>query len=111
MIRVTNVFKNQNDAQADFMKERATYGDRMEKEGMDKFKKDPKIQAQMKTDTKAIEDYLAANHIQAYKTKWGTFVQIINPGQGPKPELGKFSMLRYSRKHMNGEVFDENVGP
>ncbi|HEV7620496.1 MAG TPA: hypothetical protein VGO09_02115, partial [Flavisolibacter sp.] len=110
-IRVTDVFKNQNDAQADFMKERATYSAKMEKEGMAKFNKDPKIQEQLKKDDKIIEDYLAANHIQAQKSNWGTYIQIINPGQGPKPETGKFSLLRYKGADMAGQVFDENEKP
>ncbi|GAC1418936.1 MAG: hypothetical protein NVS1B13_04070 [Flavisolibacter sp.] len=110
-IRITEVFKTGEEAQADFVKERAAYSARIEKQGIDKFNRDPKLQAQLKKDSKIIEDYLASNHIEAKKSKWGTYVQIITAGQGPKPETGKFSMLRYKGTDLAGNVFDENQKP
>jgi FKBP-type peptidyl-prolyl cis-trans isomerase len=65
----------------------------------------------MAIDNKLIEDYLTSHHIQAQKTDWGVYIQVKDPGQGEKPTIGKYVNVRYSGKHMNGEVFDSGVFP
>ena len=110
-IRITEVFKNPEQAQADYMKERAAVSDKFEKDELKSFGANPQAQEQMKTDSKIIEDYLAANHIQAQKTPWGVYVQIIEPGQGPKPSFGKYASVRYTGTTLKGEVFDSGVYP
>jgi FKBP-type peptidyl-prolyl cis-trans isomerase FkpA len=109
--RVQKVYKSVADAQADFNKLRLATADKMEKAQLQKFNTDPEVQQQLKKDDQEIETYLAAHNIKAEKTPWGTYVQVINPGAGPKPETGKFSMVRYSGSNLNGEVFDSNDKP
>lgn len=99
-IRVVDVFKNEQAAQQD-----------VEKESKAVFNNDPKIQAQKAKDEKAIQDYLAANNIKAEKTEWGTFMQVQNPGQGPKPQPGEFALVRYTGTDFSGKVFDTNNKP
>lgn len=110
-IRIVKIYKNPADVQADYMHDRIAYTTKMEKQNQEDFKKDPRVQEQMNKDNKEIEDYLAANHIQASKTPWGAYIQILTPGQGPKPENGEFAMLRYKGTNMAGEVFDSNDKP
>jgi FKBP-type peptidyl-prolyl cis-trans isomerase FkpA len=110
-IRIVKVYKNPADAQSDYMHDRIAYTTRMEKQNQDEFQKDPRVQEQMKKDDKIIEDYLAANHIQASKSPWGVYIEILNAGQGPKPENGEFALIRYKGTHMTGEVFDSNDKP
>jgi FKBP-type peptidyl-prolyl cis-trans isomerase FkpA len=110
-IKILKVYKNPADAQADYMKDRLAASSKIEKQSQEAFLKDPRVQDQMKKDNKIIEDYLSANHIQATKTAWGTYVQILTPGQGPKAENGKFAMVRYKGTNMAGEVFDTNDKP
>lgn len=99
-IKILEVFKTPADAQKD-----------IEKENMTMFNKDPKIQAQKKKDEQQIEAYLNANHIQAKRTTWGVYVQVLNPGQGPKPQPGEYALLRYTGSDLNGKVFDSNTTP
>lgn len=99
-IRVLDVFKTPEAAQKD-----------VEKESRAAFEKDPKVQAQKTKDQQQIEEYLKANNIQAQKTEWGTYIQILNPGQGAKVEPGKFAMVRYSGMDLSGKVFDSNNKP
>ena len=83
-IRIVKIYKNAADVQADYMNDRIAFTTKMEKQNLEQFQKDPRVQEQMAKDNKTIEDYLAANHIQATKSPWGTYIQIITPGQGPE---------------------------
>lgn len=99
-IRVLEVFKNREAAQQD-----------VEKESRAAFDKDPKIQAQKKKDEQAIEQYLRSKNIQAKKSEWGTYFEILAPGQGAKPTNGQFAMVRYTGMDLSGKVFDTNNKP
>lgn len=110
-IRIVKVYKSPADVQADYMKDRIAMSAKMEKQNLEEFQKDPRVQEQMKKDDKEIEDYLTANHIQTTKSPWGTYIQILSPGEGPKPETGKFAMIRYKGTDMAGQVFDSNDKP
>jgi FKBP-type peptidyl-prolyl cis-trans isomerase FkpA len=99
-IRIVNAFKNVADAQQD-----------QDKESFKAFSHNPQIQTQMSKDDQAIQQYLSANHISAQKTDWGTYVQVITPGKGPKPANGKFVSLRYKGAGMDGQEFDSNEKP
>jgi FKBP-type peptidyl-prolyl cis-trans isomerase len=110
-IKILDVFKTTEQAQADFTKERAANAGKMEEEQLKNFHNNPQVQAQMAKDSKIIEDYLAANHIQADKTKWGVYIQTIQAGQGPKPKMGQFSSVRYKGSELGGESFDDNMKP
>ena len=110
-VKILNVFRTPQDARADDEKERVANAGNMEKKNLEQFNKSPQAQEQMKIDSKIIEDYLTANHIQAEKTPWGVYVQMLNPGQGPKPEAGKFALLRYRGTNLEGQEFDSNEKP
>lgn len=110
-LRVEKVYKSVPEAQVDYSKQQVVMADKMEKDQLERFSKDPQIQQQLKTDDQAIESYLAAHHLTAQKIPWGVYIQIENQGQGPKPETGKFAMVRYTGSDLNGEVFDSNDKP
>jgi FKBP-type peptidyl-prolyl cis-trans isomerase FkpA len=95
IFKVTEVYKKQEEAVA-----------AMEKQNMEAFNQQPDVVAQRKKDEAAIEAYLKKNNIQAQRTPWGTYVQILTPGSGPKPKPGQFAMLKYTGKDLNGNVFD-----
>ncbi|HET7897157.1 MAG TPA: FKBP-type peptidyl-prolyl cis-trans isomerase, partial [Flavisolibacter sp.] len=94
------VYKNQDQAAA-----------AMEKQDMEAFNQQPGLAVQRKKDEAAIEEYLKANNIQAQKTPWGSYVQVVQPGTGQKPKYGQFMMLRYTGKDLQGNVFDSNNKP
>ncbi|HVU96172.1 MAG TPA: FKBP-type peptidyl-prolyl cis-trans isomerase [Puia sp.] len=64
-------------------------------------------------ETKEVENYLAANHIQAQKTAKGVYYVIENPGEGQQVDSGKQVAVRYTGKLMpSGKVFESNMtGP
>jgi FKBP-type peptidyl-prolyl cis-trans isomerase FkpA len=64
-------------------------------------------------ETRQVEDYLAANHIQAQKTAKGVYYVIQDPGTGTPVDSGKQVAVRYTGKLMpSGKVFDGNMtGP
>ncbi len=78
----------------------------MEKENIEAFNKQPEVAAQRKKDEASIEQYLKEHNVQAQRTPWGAYLQVLSPGTGPKPKLGQFVMLRYTGKDLNGTVFD-----
>lgn len=100
VFKVEDVYKSEDAAQAAF-----------EKQNIEAFGKQPGIAEQRKKDEAALEEYLKAHNIQAQRTPWGAYVQIIEPGTGPKPKYGQFVQLRYTGKDLNGKVFDSNNKP
>jgi FKBP-type peptidyl-prolyl cis-trans isomerase FkpA len=60
-------------------------------------------------ETKQVENYLQQHNIQATKTAQGTFVQILNPGDGPAVDSGKQVTVLYTGKIFpSGKVFETN---
>jgi FKBP-type peptidyl-prolyl cis-trans isomerase FkpA len=110
-IKVLEVFRNEEAVRADYDKARVLASAGMEKEQLQKFKTDTMVARHMTEDNKLIEDYLAANHIQAQKTEWGAYVQVINPGQGPKPASGQYANVKYKVMNLKGETFEQGVYP
>jgi FKBP-type peptidyl-prolyl cis-trans isomerase FkpA len=100
VIKVMKVYKTEEEAQTVF-----------EKQNIESYNKQPGITEQRKKDESAIEEYLKANNIQAQRSAWGAYVQVLNPGSGPKPKYGQFVMVRYTGKDMSGKVFDSNNKP
>ena len=100
IFKVVNVYKTEDEAQAAF-----------EKQNIEAYNKRPGIAEQRKKDEVAIEEYLRANNIQAQRSPWGAYVQVVQQGTGPKPKYGQFMMLRYTGTDMNGKVFDSNNKP
>jgi FKBP-type peptidyl-prolyl cis-trans isomerase len=99
-IKVVEVFKTAEQAQADEMKEQSTAFDR-----------DPKVQGQLQTDNKAITDYLAKNSINAQKVGKGTYVEVQREGSGPAIKTGDFVMINYRGLTLAGKQFDTNLDP
>jgi len=60
-------------------------------------------------EIKEIEKYLAEKNIKATKTEKGTFVEIINQGDGPKVDTGKAVHVKYKGQTFAGKVFDTNM--
>ena len=110
-LKLLDVFTDQTVAQADYKKERDLNAPKIEKTEIDNFNKAPEVQSQMQVDNKVIEEYMKANNIQAQKTAWGAYVQVINPGTEPKASFGKFANVKYNGMHLNGETFDSGVYP
>jgi FKBP-type peptidyl-prolyl cis-trans isomerase len=110
-LKITAVYKTDEEANAAFNKNRLEQSASREKESLEQFRKDTASQNQMAIDNKIIEDYLAKNNIQATKTDWGVYIQTIQPGQGPKPAVGQYANVKYAGKNLNGEPFDAGVYP
>jgi FKBP-type peptidyl-prolyl cis-trans isomerase len=117
-IRIVDVFKNIEDATAAQMKdneprikEAIKKATEEEKNNLQRFKADTGLQRQVARDNQIIENYLKKNNIQAQKTDWGVYIQVLDPGTGPKPTIGKFANIKYSGSHLSGEVFDSGVYP
>ena len=98
--KIAEVYKNQDQAMA-----------AMEKQDMEAFNQQPGVGVQRKNDEAAIDAYLKANNIQATKTPWGSYIQVVQPGNGQKAKYGEFMMLRYTGKDLEGHVFDTNNKP
>ncbi len=65
---------------------------------------------QLKKDDKAITDYLKAKNIQAAKAPLGTYVQILNAGEGDAADTSKVLKVFYTGRSMeDGKVFDSNT--
>jgi FKBP-type peptidyl-prolyl cis-trans isomerase FkpA len=57
-----------------------------------------------------LESYLKKNNIKANKTPNGVFVEVTNPGTGPKAQAGQQVTVHYTGSVLKtGKVFDSNV--
>lgn len=117
-IRILKVFKSEEEARAEYMKDNEKAMQESfkkieagEKEELAAFKNDKEKQAQLAKDNQIIEAHLKSKNIQTQKTDWGVYYQVLNPGQGPKPAIGKFANVQYKGSLLNGEVFDQGVYP
>jgi FKBP-type peptidyl-prolyl cis-trans isomerase len=117
-IRIVGVFKTVEEATAaqlkdnePKMKEAIAKAGQAEKENLARFKSDTAIQNQVTKDNQQIESYLKSHNIEAAKTDWGVYVQVQNPGTGPKPTIGQFTSIRYEGTHLDGKPFDSGVYP
>jgi FKBP-type peptidyl-prolyl cis-trans isomerase FkpA len=110
-LKILEVYKSPEEAQAAVNKDRAANADKMDKDVLEQFKKDTAAQAQLAKDNKIIEDYLAKNNIQTQKTDWGVYIQVLDPGQGPKPKAGQFANVKYSGRTLAGKAVDAGVYP
>ncbi|MBL3656966.1 FKBP-type peptidyl-prolyl cis-trans isomerase [Fulvivirga sediminis] len=65
--------------------------------------------AQLETDVKIIEEYLAENNIEAEKTESGLYYVIKEEGSGDKPEVGETVSVNYAGHVLNGPYFDTSI--
>jgi FKBP-type peptidyl-prolyl cis-trans isomerase len=63
----------------------------------------------LKTEDEAVKKYIASQKITAQKTGKGTYVQILDPGQGPQVDSGKYVTVMYTGTSFSGKRFDSNV--
>jgi FKBP-type peptidyl-prolyl cis-trans isomerase FkpA len=110
-MKIREVYKTTEEAQAAMNANRIKNFARDEQAQLDRLKGDTAFNNQMATDSKIIEAYLASKNIQATKTRWGAYVQVINPGQAPKPAIGQWVTIKYSGKDLAGKEFDKGVFP
>lgn len=65
---------------------------------------------QLQKDDQVIRDYLKKNNIQAVKAPLGTYVQIIQPGEGDPVDTSKVMKVFYTGRNLaDGKVFDTNM--
>jgi len=110
-IRIVKVFKSRDSAQADFMLERAANAGKLEAQQLKGFLASPEVQQQMAVDNKIIEDYTTKNNIKTEKSPWGAYVQVIDPGVGPKPSAGQFLNVKFNGTSLEGASFDSGTYP
>lgn len=108
-LKMLDVFKTQQEAQADYAKEQKSGQARMEQGALKKFNSDAKIQQQLAADKKELDAYLAGKGIKTTKSPWGTYIQTVSPGNGVKVKSGQFMSIRYKGMNLAGEVFDSNT--
>ncbi len=82
----------------------------MQMETMASMRKIDSIQteSQKGVDDKTLQDYLAKNNINAIRTEKGTYVEIQEPGTGPKVDTGKAVSVDYRGMTLEGKVFDQS---
>ncbi|MBD0376395.1 MAG: FKBP-type peptidyl-prolyl cis-trans isomerase [Flavisolibacter sp.] len=110
-IKIEEIYKTPEEANAAVTKEMISQSGRIDKENLARFRKDTMVQTQMNIDNKIIEDYLKANNIQAQKTEWGVYMQVIDPGQGPRPAAGQYVTIKYRGTNLEGQEFDSGTFP
>jgi hypothetical protein len=68
--------------------------------------------AQIEKDSKIIENYLSKNNMKARKTKWGTYISIINEGVGSQLTNKDVATVYYSGHVIDStNLFDSNIDP
>ena len=61
---------------------------------------------------KVVEDYLAGHNLTAEKIGNGTYIHILEKGNGPKADSGKYVTVKYSGRRMaNDSTFESNTYP
>lgn len=65
--------------------------------------------AQKEREFKAVEAYLKSKNITATKTALGTYVEVLSPGTGDKPDSGKQVSVKYTGMNFEGKKFDSNI--
>ena len=58
---------------------------------------------------KRVEEYLREKNIVASINATGTYVQIVQPGEGPQADSGKKVSLKYKVSSLKGKVYDGNM--
>jgi FKBP-type peptidyl-prolyl cis-trans isomerase FkpA len=95
VIKVLDVLKGDEAAQADQMKE---------------------VALESKREVTTIENYLSSKNITTQKTPKGVFVVVKTPGDGPAVDSGKYVSIAYTgrsfptEKGKDEKVFETNVG-
>ncbi|HEY2720439.1 MAG TPA: FKBP-type peptidyl-prolyl cis-trans isomerase [Chitinophagaceae bacterium] len=70
---------------------------------------DKEISVETEKGKKQVEDYLAANKINAKSTPKGAYVEVMDPGNGMAADSGKVVLVKYKGTTLTGKVFDTNM--
>lgn len=73
----------------------------------DEFNKEMELQKQR--EYADVEAYLKKNNIAATKTQLGTYVEVLNAGDGARPDSGQQVSVKYTGMNFDGKKFDSNV--
>ena len=69
---------------------------------------DSKRMAQMQIDDQLIQDYLAANGIEAERTENGIYYTISSKGNGENPTIQNQVTVHYTGRLLDGTIFDSS---
>lgn len=58
---------------------------------------------------KRVKEFLSKHSITAAQTELGTYVQVIDPGNGMQADPGKTVLLRFKVSNIHGRVLDSNI--
>lgn len=110
-IKVLDVYKTPEEAQAVMNKDRVAGAADRERQMLEQMRKDTAFQSSISRDSKIIEAHLASKGVTASKTDMGVYVQTIQAGQGPKPAAGQYANIKYRGTDLAGKKFDEGTFP
>ncbi len=65
--------------------------------------------ALLDAEIKEVSDYLAKKNITTIRTKSGSFVEMVQKGNGPNIDSGNYVMVNYKGTSFSGKVFDSNM--
>lgn len=123
-LRITEVFKDETAARANYEEEAKKDAPRQQKEQeeqMAKMQKEREEQAKKEDEEleksgekakqlKVVQDYLAAKNIKATQAPLGTFVYIKEPGTGPALTKGVTASIKYTGKRLaTDSTFESNT--
>jgi FKBP-type peptidyl-prolyl cis-trans isomerase len=110
-IKVLEVYKTAEEAQAVANKDRVAGAADRERQMLEQMRKDTAFQSSIGRDSRLIEAHLASKGVSASKTDMGVYVQMIQAGQGAKPAAGQYANIKYRGTDLNGKKFDEGTYP
>jgi FKBP-type peptidyl-prolyl cis-trans isomerase FkpA len=70
---------------------------------------DPCQEKTVQSEQAEIIAYAASNSINATAHPSGLYYEIITPGTGPVPNLNSQIRVIYTGKHLNGQIFDQDL--
>ncbi len=100
-VKLLDIYKNEADANA------------ARTEEMSKIRKKDSIEsiAIMAKDDKTLQQYFKKNNIKVQKAPKGTYVEILQRGDGAPVDTSVVAVVNYTGKTMDGKVFDSNTDP
>ncbi len=112
-VKLINIFETKEQADSANQAEMLLAKPRIYKKQMEEIEKQVAAKkSKIDDEGKVIEAYLAKNNIKAQRTKWGTYIAIINEGIGEKINNGSIASVNYTGRTLDsGRVFDSNTDP
>ncbi|HMG67163.1 MAG TPA: FKBP-type peptidyl-prolyl cis-trans isomerase [Chitinophagaceae bacterium] len=83
--------------------------DNMNEEILDQGRQQKEMAGEKTKEDKEIQDFLAANKIDAQKTSNGVYYVISNPGTGLQADSGRIASMNYRGTTFKGQTFDTNM--